>query len=778
MEWLKKINSNSLSYQEIFLTLLVIIGVRVVIEWLLLSFPIQMNVFQDYARFYLENTYYFLILFLVVATFVSQIIRQPLRDVMNFGVKIYPVIWLPPLIDALLYGRQEGYYYAQPENFIWNLLTLSFVRGDASRGISWEILLALIFIGIYIFRQTRSVVKSILTAFFAHVFLTTLSTPGLFFGPERATYTFDLFLPFYYFFPFIILLILLFYAYDEQKLKAILVNLRPVRAIAFMTAVVAGSIIRYKASGAIYPFHVFLSSVAIFCVWEVSVIINDIYDQDIDALTNKDRPLVQQVLIPQEYFLLALILGFLAFSLTVIVNHLVGGLILVTLGLAYGYSCPPFRLRKHFSGNIIIGLALVICLYIGFFTLDPYGKVPLELVRLAALCFIFGVFVPLVKDIKDIDGDKKNQVVNLFTLLPRDKAKRIVLIILLIVLNIPILLVSPIVIIVLSSVAVFSFYRWEAIRVVYLIGIVIGCLSFTQLLPPYAPRIVINKSLSTRLQQTLYPNNYVIFINSMNQIKGMVNESNAWLVLRRLLIRYEVVKGLKSIPFRIDDFRFDQSLYEWWPGVDTKLYFKNKPPMRISLAADVTAWVQKNKEQPLSEEQVKKFLSDRRLAAPFQDVCTAISCRPDLIIRSSQYMMESRHMDLLSMANVVSSLGKETDFLAQVRTENLNMINYIIEHYDYHDFMPYVEPQGAEEFLLLFYDQAFQSFLSEKARQKIQDNFKERFQDLPLTPIALLLTPEGKPIEHIQVAALNKDITFLMYHYALKHFSFLQEDNF
>ena len=770
---LKKYFSIPLTYPQIFLSIVGIVAIRVVLEWLLLDFPIQLNGFQDYARFFLENIYFFLIVMLVVCAFISVLCHLSLKKLMNFGVKMYPIMWLPPIFDVIFYSRQEGYYYSRAENFLSNILTFSFGSVDATHGLVFEFLLAIIFVMVFIYIQTRSIVKTVVAGVFIDVFVFFISTPDLVFGPEQASYVNDFFLPLYYFFPFVILLVAFLYFFDDRKLKALFSNLRLARAAAFVLAVVMGGIARYKATNEIYPFTIFLGSVAAFYFWEVCVIVNDIFDLEIDTVTNTDRPLVQNVFTLEEYWLLAGLLTLLSLSFAFVINYVVGLLVLFALGLGYAYSCPPFRLRKHFGGYIVIGLALSLCLYVGFFAVNPYTVVPLKFIYFTVFVFIFGSVLPLAKDIKDIEGDKSQHIVNVFTLFPRDKAKKIVMGILFCVLNLPAFFGYSFVIIPLSVLALWIFYKWESIRVIYVVGMLITCFLFVLLLPDYAPLLEINKDISDFNSKQQHPYNYVIVINRMNQVKGVVFERNGWLILQSLLSPYTRMNKYERIIWNPAGPKKTDGFLSWWPGVKQKLYFSNKDPLAVDYHVDVTMWMLKRGKNLLAEKRLKSFLGVAALDQPFQKACADVSCQSDFIVRASQPSASQRSMDILTMANVLSSLEPNTKYAHVVKEENQRLINHIIENLDYPSFMPYIEPVVVEEFLLLFYDQEFIPFLTEKARARLRQSFQKKYAGLGSSPAGLLMTAEGESIAHTQVVAVNHVLPVLMVEYAREHFKFL-----
>ena len=478
---LKKITAKKFSFHQIFYLVIAITSVRVIVEWTLFYFPIRINVFQDYARFYLENVYYFLILFLVGGAFLSRMTRNKLLTVMNFGVKIYPVIILPPLIDGLLLGRRQGYFYATARNFWGNFFTLAFWQGDASLGISLEIFLGLLFVSGYVFYITKNWIKSFFTFFILDLFLVILSTPELFFGHGRDDYYFNNFLPLYYFLPFIMFAGSFLFIYDKNKFWAILRNTRPVRTSVFLIAVFLGGWARYLTTGFVDLFTLTLGSSVVFFIWQVSVIVNDIYDIDIDRLHNVKRPLVCQAVTIAEYKFLASLLSFLALSAGLVISWKVFLLTVFVLGLALAYSLPPIRLRKNFLGHALIGVSLFAAYLMGIFSSAYTYVFKNNVLILGVLISLFGMGLTLAKDIKDIDGDKKEGVINMFTLFGKKNGKRVTSGFIFAILNIPSVMFAQVKIFLLSLVAVYLFQKYESIKAVYLIGAAVILLTVKQM---------------------------------------------------------------------------------------------------------------------------------------------------------------------------------------------------------------------------------------------------------------------------------------------------------
>lgn len=477
----KKIDLRTILLLVIFLTTL-----RVIIDWALLDYPIEINIFQDFIRFYLENLYYFLIIFLLLSFLISKIVGKKLINVMNFCIRFFPIIITPPLIDFFFFNRTEGYNYATIDNFFYNFLTLSILRGDASHGINMVVVLVFLFVFLYVFYIKRSILLSIFAGFLTSLVVVIISTPDLFFGEGMGDYYYDFFLPTYYFFPLLFLSILLCYYYKKEKLKAILSNLRVLKSMMFVSVTILGSLAAASFGYSINPFKTLLAAIVPFFGWQFSIVVNDIYDYNIDKLTNKDRPLVKKALTVEDYKFVALIFAFFALSFSTILNLQI--FLLTILGLVLGviYSVPPIRLRRHFVGNLVMGISLVISFTIGFLIANDINSIfNSKNYVFIFLLLLFGTLITFTKDIKDIKSDSKYDVKNFYTVYGKEKGKKIVTILLFIVLNLPTLLLKDFTIlpitIIFSSLTCWIYYKKEDEKVVYIMSALLGIYIFMNL---------------------------------------------------------------------------------------------------------------------------------------------------------------------------------------------------------------------------------------------------------------------------------------------------------
>lgn len=479
MNALKRIFFGRLNYFQILLWVMAVISVRVFAEWKVFVFSVYMDVVQDYLRFYLENMYYFLILFLVGSVVLELLTRQGLKRIMNFCARLYLVIIIPPLIDGLLLNHRQGYEYCQLENLWVNFCTLS-GGADGPLGIFIEVLIGVLAAGAYVFVKTRSFLKACAAVAILDVFLLVLSTPDIFFGAGRGDYFYDNFLPLFYYFPFIVLLGAALFIYDRKKLSALLANIRLVRSAAFVFAVALGGIFTLRAAGMVNLWNLAMGACAIFFVWQTSVIVNDLSDRQIDAVSNPSRPLSVRVFEPQEYMLVGFIFAFLALSFAAIINLQVLLFVSLGLGLALAYSVPPLRLRRNLWGLPAIGGAVVVSFFTGIASSYPFVRFGAVMrspyaLRYTVFLFLVGTLIPLIKDIKDIAGDTAAGVRNLFTLYGKKRGTALTCGLVFCAFNVGHLVLGRFdaLILILSALACWLCARRESIKGVYILAMAV-----------------------------------------------------------------------------------------------------------------------------------------------------------------------------------------------------------------------------------------------------------------------------------------------------------------
>ncbi|MHA1893649.1 MAG: UbiA family prenyltransferase [Candidatus Helarchaeota archaeon] len=244
-----------------------------------------------------------------------------------------------------------------------------------------------------------------------------------------------------------------------EKVKSVLKNLRLLRSLHFILMIFFGNFFSYDFE----IFNSIIGMIVIFLAWQFNVIINDIYDVEIDKMTNKERPLIEGVLTVKSYKIIAIV--FLSISVIICCSFL-GMLSLIFLILyvlsGYFYSAPPLRLRNRIFATVFIGFWSLMAFYIGFFSSSSfiqYREFVLSILILSALSL-----GTVVKDYKDYEGDKLNNINTIFTKYGLETGSKICSIFLLITFLIPLFLIYhffDFLIIIPLAITTVLFFNWK-----------------------------------------------------------------------------------------------------------------------------------------------------------------------------------------------------------------------------------------------------------------------------------------------------------------------------
>jgi 4-hydroxybenzoate polyprenyltransferase len=404
--------------------------------------------FDTYARLFLENLYYFGVLFIIFVFYVAFLSRRRPLVVAHFLIVFAPFGVLPPIIDHFLFGRVANYTYGTIENLAENIRTFAFTSGDTGFGIALFAIGAVLSISLYIFRARQSFALSLASVPITSAIIMLFSTPDLLFGDGRGDYGYDYFLPLYYILPACIISIGLMYIYRRHTLFTTIRHLRIGRGLFFIGAVLLGYLAKDIGAASLVfsvpPTRLILAALAAFTLWIFSVVINDMNDIAIDRQTNRSRPLVTGAVTLETYRGFAWAFAFLGISLAALTNLQVFIASLSFLLLAYLYSSPPFRLRRHFlSANITISLALILSYIMGVFAMWDGGLSFLLLpdhLRVYVLTLLLGIIIFSAKDRKDQVGDGDQGITTLYTLYGDVGGTRIIMVLVSLLYNmIPIL---------------------------------------------------------------------------------------------------------------------------------------------------------------------------------------------------------------------------------------------------------------------------------------------------------------------------------------------------
>jgi len=476
---------------SVFLWVLILVSVlRFVLEIHLLD-PTQYNIdpFISLAALFHFISFYFA--FMLIGAFILVLVTKThpkkLVNAMLFGSF---GILLGPLLDSFVFNWSKGYDYILLQNFFPGVFTFFFSADFVSWGLKIQVYLLIFLMLVYIFHKTKNVFKAVggaLLMYFSFAIASTYWLRPLI--PQEASViaTQSLIIAAYLILAMVFALGL-FYIANKKKLLALIESIKPVRTLYVLGVTLAGMLLYestlaqsilltnpltlFSLSNAIlWPPFIF-AFLAILFTWWVSALLNDLYDIEIDKQTNRSRPLVQNIISKSEYwhlihivFVLALFTGFMAaFTLSFI------PLLIVIAGtiLSFVYSVPPLRIRNTMFSSVFIGILSVFALVMGYSFKG--GVLTAEMINIVLVLFFTLSVGGLIKDLKDYAGDKKAGVRTLFTVLGREKGKKVASVLLFLSFLSPLLIVNALIdAVFLSAVALSSallFWKKDNIKAV------------------------------------------------------------------------------------------------------------------------------------------------------------------------------------------------------------------------------------------------------------------------------------------------------------------------
>ncbi|MEW6407544.1 MAG: UbiA family prenyltransferase [Patescibacteria group bacterium] len=460
---IQKLENIKISFGTYLAIAFSIIIVRVGLE----SFSSNKAVLFSYSSFP-HIFLFFISLFLNLFFLIYFLTRENIIKISKIGLLAMLILWIAPAFDLFLSRAKTpfsmGYIFDSPKNFLSRYFTFLFGSGEAgiTYGMKLQIILACFIVAAYIFLKTKNYIKTLLAFILTYTIIFIYSfLPSIIAAVELKRLDFNfgeilevLLLPKSIFqikfsdpwplFDYKMGLVLLFLIilqislwyliYSFKKFKAIILySVRYLRFFLQILTLFVGLWLGWKLTENLWDFSIFgiltlfALFVIVFFIWLFSVVINDIYDLEIDKLSpaNQNRILVQKIMDVEEYknlgfvFLLlanlaAFILGPAFFTLSLILSAL----------SSYIYSAPPLRFRKFpFLGHFVIGLAALCAVFLGFLIFAKNQDLSEFPPKFAILIPFFFMLATHIKDIKDLKADKTYGVITLPTLFGEQRGK-------------------------------------------------------------------------------------------------------------------------------------------------------------------------------------------------------------------------------------------------------------------------------------------------------------------------------------------------------------------
>lgn len=418
---------------------------------------------------FIHNMYFFLTAFVLIWLYLSLILKiNPSKLSYLFSWASFLIIF-PPLIDMI---KTKGevfwsfYILGSPRELLVQFFTFfgHLPSGIVYFGTKITFILAIILIGALVFLKTQKFLKSLLAAtvtyvilflmgsfpsFFAYFYyfifekksisqIQDFNVAQLFGSPDGILgiqslgikYSFAYRLDILYFPFFILALFTLFYIMNREKFWAIMKNFRYPQIIYHSGLLFIGAALGFLQFGDkikvdIFSFFaVFSLLISVWLAWKASVVVNDVYDLEIDRISNPNRPLPKEIFTLRDYSQFGLICFILSLLGAVSLGFKFLALILVYQIIAWFYSAPPFRLKKFpIVATFISSLASLMVLFMGYILVAQNQSIENLSWRIILLMLISYTLSIPIKDLKDIEGDKKYGIWTIPVILGEEKGK-------------------------------------------------------------------------------------------------------------------------------------------------------------------------------------------------------------------------------------------------------------------------------------------------------------------------------------------------------------------
>jgi len=454
-------DSNNTSLSKIALSVFAIAYIRIFLENFSNTDPTGYFYSSNYIFFHFP--FYFISLFLSLVLLTYFFSKKKLLEIANFAIKIFLFTLIPPIADLIATngaGSAVGYITTEPQNFIPTFFKLINPLGydGVTLGVHVAAYLILFFFGLFIFHSTKSFFKvfSFIVAMYVILFLYAISpsfiampklhetlgnannayaitmetswlktmeniynTPLSMSDPYSQLRDNIFISPLTQLFFILILLqlfciLLIFY---PKLIAALKKELRIERIFTWIAIACIGIFINQKLFGEINLFNsanlitlITFFSLIILNIW-LAACVNDSEDVGIDKISNPNRPLASAALSLDQWRKIQVVLLFLIILGSGTLSRNVVFCLMLAQASYYIYSSNPLRLKRHFvTSSIITGFAAAMIAMSGFYLVSPDQH--LRAFPLWALFLIAGSFALIfnVKDIKDYEGDKRNNI--------------------------------------------------------------------------------------------------------------------------------------------------------------------------------------------------------------------------------------------------------------------------------------------------------------------------------------------------------------------------------
>jgi len=186
------------------------------------------------------------------------------------------------------------------------------------------------------------------------------------------------------------------------KLKDILRLIRPLNCLMMAFAVVVGASLATTLN---FSFNLLMGAVTAFALTAASMVMNDYYDREIDAINEPTRPIPKGVIRPEEALVYATAFGIvgLAAALQTNIESFLVAIIAMTISLSYISKGK----KTGLLGNFLVSTTVVIPFVYGGLAV---GQIHASTLIFVAIVFLSNTAREITKGIVDVKGDRANKI--------------------------------------------------------------------------------------------------------------------------------------------------------------------------------------------------------------------------------------------------------------------------------------------------------------------------------------------------------------------------------
>jgi geranylgeranylglycerol-phosphate geranylgeranyltransferase len=188
-----------------------------------------------------------------------------------------------------------------------------------------------------------------------------------------------------------------------EKLTAIVKIVRPLNFLITFISVIVAAVICLP--GHSIELNVFLAALSASLVMASGNIINDIYDIDIDRVNKPSRPLPSGKISIKEAYILYFVFIAASVFISSLLNEKAIAIVLVSILLLFLYS--KYLKRIPLVGNITVAILTGLVFIFGGVVVENLAAAIVP----AVFAFLINLIREIVKDMEDVEGDKKAGVI-------------------------------------------------------------------------------------------------------------------------------------------------------------------------------------------------------------------------------------------------------------------------------------------------------------------------------------------------------------------------------